>query len=249
MKTIIVFLLIFIGLSFIYAQQYSDITYGAGTSLEIQAGADVCATNIYITGTYTGGGTICSGALPVTLISFEARITINTVKLIWITENEINNSGFDIERKKTEGSWEKISFVQGRGNTNGQSVYFYEDKKRQPGIYQYRLKQIDFNSNFEYYALNGDVIIKAPVKFDLSQNYPNPSNPKSKIDYQIPLAGKVTLKIYDMLGQEIVTLVNELKDAGYHTAEFDGSNLSSGVYFYKITASEFTAVKKMILVK
>ncbi len=236
-----------------FSQPYSDITYDAGTNLDIGTGADVCATNIYINGTFSGGGTICSGALPVTLVSFESRITKNDVRLIWVTENEINNSGFDIERKKGEGNWQKILFVQGNGNTKGQTIYTYDDKKLQSATYKYRLKQIDFNENYEHFNLSNDVIIGKPNVFAMSQNYPNPSNPKSKIDYEIPINGKVTLKIYDILGKEVFLLINETKEAGYYTTEFDGSNLSSGVYFYRIIAEgegkNFNKTLKMILVK
>jgi Secretion system C-terminal sorting domain len=83
----------------------------------------------------------------------------------------------------------------------------------------------------------------------MSQNYPNPSNPKSKIDYQIPADGKVTIKLYDVIGREAVTIVNETKEAGYYTAEFDGTDLASGVYFYRLVAGEYKMVKKLVLVK
>ena len=97
------------------------------------------------------------------------------------------------------------------------------------------------------------MVIKAPGNFSLSQNYPNPSNPKSKIDYELPFKGKISIIVYDILGKEVAALVNEIKDEGYYTAEFDGSNLASGVYFYRINAESgilnFSKTLKMILVK
>jgi len=115
--------------------------------------------------------------------------------------------------------------------------------------------QIDFNSNYEFFNLTSPetVDIGKPSKADVSQNYPNPSNPKSKIDFQIPFDSKVSIKVYDIIGREVVSVLNENKEAGYYTAEFDETNLSSGVYFYRIIADgqgqTFTSTKKMILVK
>src|SRR5688572_27574901 len=158
---------------------------------------------------------------------------------MWITDAELNNSGFNVERRNIHPSaneWQKIIFVQGSGTTNQPKGYLYEDKKLLKGTYQYRLKQIDYNGNYEYFELEYNIIIAPPNKFNVSQNYPNPSNPKSLIDYEIPVNGKVTLVVFNIAGQEIATIVNEVKEAGYYTAEFNGSNLSSGVYFYRITA-------------
>lgn len=236
-----------------YAQTYSTITYDAGTSIEIQTGADVCATDIIINGTYTGGGTICSGPLPVTLLSLTCSVDKNNVTLNWTTETELNNSGFDIERQKTEDKWLKIAFIPGSGTTSEQKNYAYTDKKLNTGKYNYRLKQTDYNGNYEYFLLENDVNIKPPRSFSMGQNYPNPSNPKSKIDYEVPVNGKVTIKLYNLLGQEVINIVNEIKEAGYYTAEFDGANLASGVYFYRITADgsgqSFIKTIKLVLIK
>ncbi|MBN8572021.1 MAG: T9SS type A sorting domain-containing protein [Ignavibacteria bacterium] len=117
------------------------------------------------------------------------------------------------------------------------------------GKYQYRLKQIDFNGNYEYHTLQNEVEIGVPKKFNLSQNYPNPFNPTTRINYELPITNYVSIKIYDINGKVVVNLVNENKQAGYYTLEFNGANLSSGMYFYRIEAGEFSAVKKMVLVK
>lgn len=251
MKTLIMLAIILMALlSYMsLAQTYSDITYSAGTTLDIGSGADVCATNIYISGSYSGGGTICSAALPVTLSSFVSKVNKNDVKLIWVTEIETNNSGFDIERKTEGNDWLKIAFVQGNGTTNSARIYTYEDKKLPTKTYRYRLKQIDYNGQYEYHTLNNDVIVGKPNEFKVGQSYPNPSNPKSKIDYEIPVEGKVSIKVYDILGKEVATIVNEFKQAGYYTVDFDGSNLASGVYIYKVQAGVFSEIKKMVLVK
>ena len=194
--------------------------------------------------------------LPVTLEYFNASVNTRTVNLEWKTTQEINNSGFSIERRMLNSAnqyteWRAISFVTGKGTTNEATIYKYKDDKMNVGTYQYRLKQIDFNANFEYFNLTtpDHVTISNPFVFDVSQNYPNPSNPKSKIDFQIPNDGRVVVKVYDISGREVKTLMDDVKTTGFYTVEFDGSDISSGVYFYKISIGSFSQTKKMILVK
>ena len=263
MKTIII--LIFILASLLTymaeAQTSSSITYDAGTSVEVQTGADVCANNIYINGSWSGGGSICTGALPVSLSSFTSSVNKRDVTLMWVTEWELNNSGFDIERKLTPfdppergtSEWKKIAFIPGHGTSNVSNGYLFKDEKLKAGTYQYRLKQIDFNGNYEYFSLESDISINPPGNFEMSQNYPNPSNPNSKINFELPVTGKVNIKIYDIIGREVMSLIDETREADYYTVEFDGSNLASGVYFYRIYAEgegqRFTKTMKMIIVK
>ncbi len=190
------------------------------------------------------------GVLPVELTSFTANISGSSITLNWSTSEEINNSGYEVERYRTGiNAWEKIGFVTGNGNSNVTQNYSFTDRNLTSGIYTYRLKQIDFNGNFEYFNLNGEVIVGVPNNFDLSQNYPNPFNPETKINYQIPNESNVSLKVFDNSGKEVATLVNGTKTAGYHTVSFNASNLSSGIYFYKLEAEGFTKVMKMALVK
>lgn len=187
--------------------------------------------------------------LPVELISFTSHLNSRSVNLNWSTSSEINNSGYDIERTFNSDNWSKIGFVNGNGNSNSPNDYTFTDKDLTPGNYKYRLKQIDYNGNFAYHDLENEIYIGNPDKFDLSQNYPNPFNPKTIIKYEIGITNDVFLKVYDVLGNEIATLVNEKKDAGYYTVEFDGSNFASGFYYYKLTAGNFSDTKKMILLK
>jgi len=213
-------------------------------------------------GTGGSGNTFSIGAsngnpLPVTMSSFVTNTLNRDAVLNWVTSMEINNKGFDVERSKKDAStgsytpWEKISFVNGAGNTQQQTEYVYTDRKLNDGSFRYRIKQVDFNGNFEYFTPqnNSDVIIGKPVKFEVSQNYPNPSNPVSKIDFQIPNDSKVTLKVYDLTGKEVSILIDRNMTSGYHTIEFNGSNLASGIYLYKLTADNFSDIKKMVLVK
>jgi hypothetical protein len=189
----------------------------------------------------------------VTLSSLNSNVNGRNVKLNWTTASEINNKGFEVERKPLTGSWSKVGFINGKGTVNTSSNYSFEDRFLTTGKYSYRLKQIDFNGNFEYHNMNGVVEIGVPTKYDLSQNYPNPFNPVTKINFELPYDAKVSLIIYDMTGREIKTLVNEVKTAGYYTQIFDASGISSGTYFYRIIANangkDYIATKKMILVK
>lgn len=197
-----------------------------------------------------------SGTLPVKLSAFTNSVSGRDVNLNWITESENNNSGFEIYRKNRDDlSWTKISFVPAKGNNSGKSSYVFADRKLNTGKYEYKLKQIDNNGNYTYYLLEGYVEIGIPAKFNLSQNYPNPFNPVTKIDYDLPFDSKVKLIIFDMLGREVKNILNgDFNKAGYYTVDFNAANLSSGVYFYKISAAavnknEFTATKKMIVIK
>ncbi len=188
--------------------------------------------------------------LPVELASFTSSVNVNKVTLNWSTVTELNNSGFDIERASSgTGSYTKVGNVAGRGNSNTTVNYTFNENNVASGRYNYRLKQIDFNGNFKYYNLSSEVIVGIPAKYDLSQNYPNPFNPTTKINYTLPADGKVSIKLFDMAGKEVANIVNTVQTAGYYSVDFNASNLSSGTYFYTITANNFVATKKMMLVK
>ncbi len=190
---------------------------------------------------------VVSNAVPVELTSLNIDNKSNNVILSWTTATETNNKGFEIERKSKE-NWEKIAFVEGKGSTTETQSYQFIDKDLKPAKYQYRLKQIDFDGTVSYSSIiEGEVA--AADKVDLSQNYPNPFNPVTVINYQLPVNSFVTLKIYDVLGNEIKTIVNENQEAGTYKIDFDGSSLTSGMYIYKLTANGFTSTKKMMLLK
>ena len=190
-----------------------------------------------------------SVALPVELASFSSSVTGRDVKLNWVTATELNNSGFDIERSIYPGQWSKIGNVIGNGTTSSPVEYTYTDKNLATGKYSYRLKQVDYNGNFEYFNLSNEVSVGVPDKFSLSQNYPNPFNPSTTISFDIPVDSKVKISLFDMSGREVADIVNEFKTAGYYTVNFNGSSLASGAYFYRIDAGNFVDTKKMLLVK
>jgi len=193
------------------------------------------------------------GIIPIELTSFTARVVDGKTKLEWQTASELNNSGFEIERfkdSKIKGlkNWEKIGFVTGNGTTTEINNYSFADDELLIQKTYYRLKQIDFDGTFSY---SDEVVVdvNTPLTFSLAQNYPNPFNPSTVINYQLPVAGVVTLKVYDVLGNEVTTLVNETKSAGRYDVRFDASGLSNGVYFYTIKADNFNSTKKMIFMK
>ena len=207
--------------------------------------------------------------VPVELISFAADVDGNVVTLFWQTATEMNNQGFEIERARlrssnyAEASWERIGFVEGKGTTTEIQSYSFTDKP-EAGIYKYRLKQIDFDGSFAY-SPEVEAEVKAPNVFSLEQNYPNPFNPSTKIKYTIPASSLnpfskgegtfVTLKVFDILGNEVATLVNEEQTPGVYEIEFNSVgtsrdlSLPSGVYFYQLKAGGYIQSKKMILLK
>ena len=195
---------------------------------------------------------------PVELISFTSATRSRDITLSWSTSSELNNSGFEIQRaieneKLKIENWSKIGFVNGSGTTNEPKEYSYTDRNLETGKYKYRLKQLDVNGNFEYFELPEVVSIGIPDKYDLSQNYPNPFNPVTTINYDLPNDGIVSIKVYDILGREVKTLVNEMKIAGYYKVQFNAADLASGAYFYLLSVSgneeEFVAVKKCVVLK
>ncbi len=214
----------------------------------LRQGTAASAPNLIVDGIYTYNSWD-NTALPVELSSFSSAVSSNNVTLNWSTVSENNNSGFDIERSSVNGSWSKVGNVAGNGTTTTGHSYSFTDRNVATGNYSYRLKQIDFNGNFEYFNLSNEVYVGVPANFELSQNYPNPFNPSTKISFALPNDGNVSLKIYDMSGKEAMTLVNDVKSAGYYSVSFNASSLSSGIYFYTLSADNFTATKKMMLIK
>lgn len=193
------------------------------------------------------------GVLPVQLNSFNSGVVKNQVSLYWTTSSEINNTGFDVERAGCgldgTGNWEKIGFVKGKGTTGTAANYSFNDGRLNSGKYKYRLKQIDYNGNYEYFYLNNEVEIAVPKKFSMSQNYPNPFNPVTKIEYEIPVNSFVKLTVYDVIGRKVETLVNKDLKAGIYDAVWNATNYSSGIYFARIETGSFTKNIKLLLVK
>ncbi len=190
--------------------------------------------------------------VPVELVSFKANIIDNKVYLNWETSTETNNKGFEVQRGSGNNQFEKIGFVQGNGTTTEAQQYSFVDQISS-GTYYYRLKQVDFNGVFEYSNIV-EVESGLPSEYALNQNYPNPFNPSTRISFTLPTDSKVLIKVYNMLGEEVTTLLNKDLSAGNHQIDFNAVKLSGGVYIYTINAagvygSNFIDSKKMMLLK
>ncbi|WP_337866874.1 T9SS type A sorting domain-containing protein [Ignavibacterium sp.] len=187
--------------------------------------------------------------IPVELTSFSALVNGNNVVLTWSTATETNNVGFSVERKSDYTEWTNIGFVNGSGTSVNTNNYIFIDEELPAGIYNYRIKQTDYNGTFKYYYLAETVEIGLPQEFRLFQNYPNPFNPSTKISWQTPVAARNTVKVFDLLGNEIATLIDEQKEAGRYEIIFDSKDLSSGIYLIQLKAGEFISTKKMTLLR
>jgi hypothetical protein len=189
--------------------------------------------------------------VPVELTHFTAETKKDKILLNWRTATETNNSGFEIEKKINLSEniiWENIGFVQGNGTTSISNTYNFTDYSPLLGKNTYRLKQINYDGTYNY-SNEISTIYNTILHYGLDQNKPNPFNPTTQITYEIPENGMVHLSVYDLLGNEVSNIVNEYKTAGRHTVQFDGGNLSSGIYVYKLNINSFVKSRKMMLLK
>ncbi|HCY75976.1 MAG TPA: hypothetical protein DHV28_08645 [Ignavibacteriales bacterium] len=195
--------------------------------------------------------------IPVELTSFAANVNDQEISIIWSTATELNNRGFDLERK-LDGEWKKLAFVEGKGTTTEKSDYSYTDKFKYDGFQgtvQYRLKQLDFDGTITYSNVISVDVDFTPKEYTLYQNYPNPFNPSTTIKFALPFDSNVRITIYNMLGEQVEVIFDQVKEVGYHNVSWNASSLASGVYIYTIDAKSvdglktFNSVKKMMLVK
>ncbi len=187
--------------------------------------------------------------IPVELVSFNAALKNNFVTLAWSTATETNNSGFEVERKSDSKNWEKVGFVTGKGSTTEKQNYQFVDllDNIKGDRIVYRLKQIDFDGKINY--SKSIEVAFTPETFSLDQNYPNPFNPTTTIRFGLPTKSNVTLKVFNSLGQIVEEIINGQYEAGYHSIIFNASNLSSGIYYYRLETEGFSQIKKMALIK
>lgn len=200
-----------------------------------------------VTNNYQGA---YNGSLPIELSTFTGKVVNGTkVNLKWETKTEVNNYGFNVERRIKDGEWNKIGFVEGSGTSNSPKNYSYTDNDIFAGgsKLQYRLKQVDTDGQFDYSDIVEVTLV--PTQFELSQNYPNPFNPSTTIRFSLPTETKLKINIYNMLGELVQTLADGNYEAGYHKVTFNASALPSGAYIYRIESGEFVQVRKMILLK
>jgi photosystem II stability/assembly factor-like uncharacterized protein len=186
--------------------------------------------------------------VPVELVSFTAQAENQKVILRWTTATELNNNGFEIQRKVAESDFATVGFVRGEGTTTNQREYSYIDKDLADGKYFYRLKQVDYNGTYEYSNVI-EVDVRSLNDYALEQNFPNPFNPTTTIGYVLREKSNAKLILLNAIGEEVAALVNEEQDKGYHKVDFNAANLPSGVYFYRLQAGDFVETLKMILLK
>jgi carboxypeptidase T len=190
--------------------------------------------------------------LPIQMASFTASVVRNNdVEVAWKTVSETNNYGFEVYRKRNEnGEWTKLGFIEGHGTTLAAQSYTYADKSVGFGKYYYQIKQIDLDGKSETFPEMEVTVGVAPEKLTLAQNYPNPFNPSTVIEFVVPKSGFATMKVYNVLGQEVATLFEGNADEGkIYTARFNASNLPSGVYFYTLRTAGKVETKRMLLLK
>ncbi len=189
--------------------------------------------------------------LPVELTAFDAEFRNQAVNLSWETKTEVNNYGFNLERKSGEDKWDSIAFIDGAGNSNSPKKYSYEDNDLFSGSgnskFQYRLKQVDNDGTFKYTDIVEVEVV--PNQFELSQNYPNPFNPTTTIRFSLPKQTELRINVYNILGELVETIAKGVYEAGYYKVNFDAGSLTSGTYIYRVESNDFIVTKKMLLVK
>lgn len=245
----------------VYWQVGSSATLGANSTFEgtimantsITVGASALVTGRILAGavTATGAVTLGSNVLPVELTSFTAAINNGVVELNWNTATEVNNYGFEVQRSETQNyNWTKIGFVNGSGNSSSPKEYSFTDKTISHGSYAYRLKQLDNDGAHNYsdvIEVNAAQILNG---FLLNQNYPNPFNPSTQIQFGVNKNTHATLTVFNVLGVKVSTLFNGNAAAGQvYNVTFNGDNLASGIYYYKLQTNEKNEVRKMILMR
>ncbi|MDP2365171.1 MAG: hypothetical protein Q8M94_15560, partial [Ignavibacteria bacterium] len=169
-----------------------------------------------------------SGVVPVELTSFTGAFVGNDVQLKWSTATELNNRGFEIQRSINKSEFATVAFVEGNGTTTEQKQYSFTDRNVETRVnYSYRLKQIDYNGTFDYSSVV-NLGFTLPLEFALEQNYPNPFNPSTSIAFAVPVKADVTLEVYNLIGQKIITLIQGEVEAGKHTVQLNGYSMPSG---------------------
>ncbi|MEW5798835.1 MAG: T9SS type A sorting domain-containing protein [Bacteroidota bacterium] len=237
------------------AEATSSTTAGTNVvdAIALRQGSATTSSAVIVDGIRVGSSWNIA-PLPVELTSFTAIAKGRGVELAWKTATEVNNHGFEIQRSEVRGqtsavSWAKVGFVEGAGNSNAAKEYSFTDKVPVSGKYLYRLKQVDNDGKFEYSSsveVNASTLVSG---YELAQNHPNPFNPTTNIAFALAKDEFVSLKVYDMLGKEIATLVNNKQSAGAYTVPFNASAYPSGIYFYTLRAGNSAETKKMLLVK
>lgn len=189
--------------------------------------------------------------VPVELESFSAtHTTEGKVLLSWQTASELNNRGFEVQRKFMNSDFATIGFVEGKGTTTEKQYYNFIDSPSENGLYTYRLKQLDYDGKLNY-SNEVEINLQTFSYLVLEQNYPNPFNDRTSLRFSTAYNNWITLKLFDILGREVLTVVNEILRPGIYEREinFSNYNFPGGMYFYELSDGKLTLVKKMIYLK
>ena len=237
---------------------YSRSTPGRGafsaliTAYDSETG-ELVATEVQNFGEFVFGSS--SNPLPVRTVSLTGSTSRSSARLTWKTENEMDNHGFEIERRTVSqsndpGIWKTVGFVEGSRTTSSPREYSFVDQGLSTGRYAYRIKQIDLSGSFRYSEALELEIGVAPLELMLAQNYPNPFNPATTIEFTVPEDGRVRLQVYDLFGRAVATIFDQDARAGHYLkATFDASDLASGIYFARLQFGGTQLLKRMLLVK
>ncbi|MCU0646341.1 MAG: T9SS type A sorting domain-containing protein, partial [bacterium] len=186
--------------------------------------------------------------VPVELYSFEAFVTDDRVQLKWQTASESSNYGFEVQRSNNGIHFEKIGFVPGAGTTSSPQGYAFDDEQNSRAVCYYRLKIFDYDGNHSFSSIV-QVNLSQPTKFHLYANYPNPFNPETTIKYDLADAKLVVIKIYNLSGKEITTLVNERQKPGSYALVWRTQNVPSGIYLCRMEAGSYRESFKLTILK
>ncbi|MGE5313631.1 MAG: hypothetical protein ACM3Q4_02955 [Acidobacteriota bacterium] len=235
-------------------------TVATDISCDVQQGFNFTAANHAVVGYVTSMkiGTLAitpdiiapdmASALPVELNSFTAASVRGRVELAWSTAGEVNNCGFDVERRMN-GEWTRIGFVEGAGTTNVPQRYTFVDAGAKGNV-SYRLRQIDRNGGFAYTQTVDVEAALTPEDYRLSQNYPNPFNPSTTLTFAMREAEYVRLTVHDILGREAATLFEGVaRPNEFYRLRFDAKDLPGGTYFYRLRSASRSEAGKMTLMK
>jgi hypothetical protein len=228
------------------------VTNGAGLH-EIDGTNGSLIRTIYASANLQYISLVDYSTIPVELTSFSADVIDQSIELKWTTATETNNQGFEIERSLDGLSFNNIGYVPGFGTTTEPKSYSFTDQSVTSGKYYYRLKQIDFDGSFTYSGVV-EAEVSLPIEFSLEQNYPNPFNPATTIEFSLQADAQVKISVYNLVGEKVAEVINKDYTAGNHKIEFNASQLTSGVYLYRIDAVDasgkiYNSVKKMTLLK
>ncbi|NUQ81730.1 MAG: T9SS type A sorting domain-containing protein [Bacteroidetes bacterium] len=217
-------------------------------------------------GEFTLGFNEADYTVPVELSSFSGWVSGDQILLNWTTKSELNNYGWEVQKKNSDPSgtsgsgsqnseeWKTVGFVAGNGTTNSPKSYSFQspimvtERSRSAVLKSlFRLKQLDLDGTVSYSQVLS--IRNTPSGFQLLGNYPNPFNPATRIRFQLSTSSQVSLQVYDVTGRLVFSREDGALDAGVHSFEFNAAGLSSGLYYYRLQAGNQSAAGSMVVLK